>query len=1160
MPQSIDQSIFRKLLIRNVALPLFLALLTGGVFVGLIFFMIDTAKRVEHSDRVIAQTNYLQKLIIDAETGMRGYAITGDLIFLEPYNRALSLLPDQFNLVKNNVGDNPVQTGQIGAASDLFNKWLEYSNEVNGLTRKSKNQAQEIVIHARGKAIMDNLRALLSQFIQTEEGLRDQRSQNTINMIHIVFTIVVIFSLAVGLVIALMGRKQLLSLAENYEFSLRQQLKLNRELEAQKWIDDGRTELLQLMQTETRTLDIGQRILSFLVKYLGAQVGALHVANEQGIFESVTGYALVEGDLALQTRFQPGEGILGQAVKEKKIVRLSGLSDDFLKIKSSLGESKPQNILIVPCMSEQEPNAAVELGFLHEISERTIEFLSEAGVNVSNAVKSARYRERLEKLYREVQNQAEELQAQQEELRVNNEELEEQTKLLKEAQARTESQHAELEQTNTQLEEQAQELEKQKEFLSLQNEQLNNAQEALEAKAEELGKASQYKSEFLANMSHELRTPLNSSLILAKLLADNKEKNLTSKQVEFAEQIMSSGHDLLSLINDILDLSKVESGKLDIFAENFDVGSLVQSVEKVFQPIAREKALEFRVRIQEGLPNSLFSDRQRVEQILKNLLSNAFKFTARGFVDLSVEAGPGPDTVQITVSDSGIGIPRDQQDVIFEAFRQADGTTNRKFGGTGLGLSISRDLARLLGGRIEVESEPNVGSQFRLVLPIHYKTVNLESDVLRPERITRKRAKTPSEKTDKAMKTPALIVADDRDHVTERERLVLIIEDDVKFAQILLDLAHEQKFQAIVLGCAEGAMELAIDYKVQAILLDVNLPDHSGLFVLDNLKHNPKTRHIPVHVISGQDFTQQALKMGAIGYMLKPVKREELESAFHRLETKMSQNIKKVLVVEDDSGQREAITRLIGDNQIQITAVAYGKEALDALRAERFDCLVMDLSLPDMSGFELLEQLKNGEDFQAPPVIVYTGRDLSRQEEEKLRRHSQSLIIKGASSPDRLLNEVTLFLHKVESHLPPERQKQLEHLRSREKIFEGKTILIVDDDIRNVFALTAALEQKGAQVLIARDGLEALAKLTESVNMVLMDIMMPNMNGYEAMREIRKQEKFVKVPIIALTAKAMRDDRELCLKAGANDYLAKPVDVDKLLSLIRVWISYGEGR
>jgi CheY-like chemotaxis protein/signal transduction histidine kinase len=793
----------------------------------------------------------------------------------------------------------------------------------------------------------------------------------------------------------------------------------------------------------------------------------------------------------------------------------------------------------------------VELGFFRALEPMELELFAPIGQMIASAIRTASYRSRQSELLEETQRQAEELQTQQEELRVQNEELEQQSRTLQQSQARLENQQAELEQINSQLEEHTQTLLQQRDHLA-------RAQS-------ELQRSNTYKSEFLANMSHELRTPLNSSLILAKLLLDNREGNLTPEQVKFAQTIYSAGNDLLALINDILDLSKIEVGKLEVRPESIALSRLVDDLIDAFEPIAGDKSLELTAELDEKLAASIYTDPTRLSQILKNLLSNALKFTERGGVALKVR-GLDDGRIAFDVHDTGIGIAADQHDVIFEAFRQADGTTNRKYGGTGLGLSISRDLARLLGGELSVASQPGRGSTFTLVLP--ERLVPREAPAHGAKRDPGQRrwptanAPRARKRDDVIVQRPALAVNgspahDDRDKLTPGGRSILIVEDDAAFAQILYDLVHELDFQGIIAHTAEEGLALAERFKPSAIVLDVGLPDRSGLTVLDALKHAPATRHIPVHMLSVSDYTQTALSMGAAGYAVKPVQREQLIEAFKKLEAKLTSKLRRVLVVEDDATLRDSTCLLLAGDSVETLAVGTADEAMEQLRAATFDCMVLDLSLPDRSGFELLEEMAQDGGHSFPPVIVYTGRSLSRDEEQTLRKLASSIIIKGARSPERLLDEVTLFLHQVESELPPDRQRMLRDARHREQVFEGKRVLVVEDDVRNIFALSSVLEPKGAKIEIARNGREALDVLAKKapVDLVLMDVMMPVMDGLEATRAIRMQPALAKLPIIALTAKAMADDRESCLAAGANDYIAKPLDVDKLLSLARVWIT-----
>jgi CheY-like chemotaxis protein/signal transduction histidine kinase len=865
-----------------------------------------------------------------------------------------------------------------------------------------------------------------------------------------------------------------------------------------------------------------------------------------------------------------GDGLAGQALKENRVLTVQDVPANYLPVASSLGRATPTHLIIAPANDSGVVQAVVELGFFRGLQPSDLELLRRARESIGIAVRSSKDRTRLEELLEETQRQSEELQTQQEELRVANEELAEQGQVLKESQVRLESQQAELEQTNSQLEEQAS-------ILENQRDELQRAQVALTERAAELDRSNQYKSEFLANMSHELRTPLNSSLILAKLLADNKPGTLNEEQVKFAQTIFGAGNDLLALINDILDLSKIEAGKVEVQPESVGIAHTVETLSHTFEPLARERRLAFTIAVDPGTPQRLETDPQRLGQILKNLLSNAFKFTEQGAISLRVGGVPGGQ-VAFAVQDSGIGIPPEQHEIIFEAFRQADGSTHRKYGGTGLGLSISRDLARLLGGDIKVQSEAGKGSVFTLTLPLAYAgpvTVDRSSQsgsapaptsILQPEPPPGRASASlprfdPAPVAAPAELRPAL-VEDDRGRLVADSRIILIVEDDLRFAAILRDLSRELGFLCIATHTAADALVAAPRYRVHAIILDMNLPDRSGLEVLNELKRSPGTRHIPVHVVSVADFSQEALSLGAVGYALKPVKREQLMTAFERLEAKLQQGVRRVLVVEDDPRQRDSIRQLLSSEGVEISDVATATEALERLKQTTFDCLVLDLSLPDLSGYEMLQRMAETDEVSFPPVIVYTGRSLTRDEEQRLRRFSRSIIIKDVRSPERLLDEVTLFLHQVESKLPPERQRMLREARDRESAFEGRRILIVEDDVRNIFALSKVLEPRGAKVEIARNGREALDVLGRSsvaagnnIDLVLMDIMMPEMDGLTAMREIRKRPEWQKLPIIALTAKAMQDDQDKCMQAGANDYIAKPLDVDKLLSLVRVWMA-----
>ncbi len=1154
----IDEKAFRRILGRNVSLPLGMGILSSLFFIAIIFYLLDVSRWVEHTDRVIAESNETLKLVIDMETGLRGYLITGDEIFLEPYQRARNEFVSKSTPLKELVADNPVQVNRIVKIEQLQQQWMDFSARMISLRRQGDDSYIQQLKDLSGKRLTDSIRVYFSDVLATESQLRQERTETAQKVTIFGVGGVILLNLLISGFLAFMGRRELMQLSRTYDEVLATQAAHAEKLQQQAWFRSGQTLLAEELIGQLSMNQLGDSTLGFLARYLGMVVGALYVVDDKRL-KRVSAYAFSEDQARQRKELAFGEGLVGQVAVDRQPMALESLPENYLRVNSSLGDSVARSVLIFPVEDGGELKGVIELGFLRPLEEKDSELLTLLAGNVGSALAAVNYRQRLQRALADTQSLNEELQVQQEELRSANEELEEQSCALRESQASLEAQQAELEQTNEQLSDQAQALEQHRDQLNERNRDLHQAQLLLETRAEELQRASRYKSEFLANMSHELRTPLNSSLILAKLLADNAQGNLSEEQVKFASSIYSAGNDLLTLINDILDLSKVEAGKLDLHLEPTGLARLGENLSNLFQPLAEQKKLDFHVQFEEGVPASVFTDSQRLEQILKNLLSNAFKFTDKGAVTLRIRK-QDDEHVAFDVIDSGIGIRAEQQEIIFEAFRQADGTTNRRHGGTGLGLSISRELARMLGATVSVVSEEGKGSAFTLLLPIEYQgtpedSPNAPQPSVASTPVTERLPLQPLAKP-APPPVPTLTFPDDRDDFTREGRSVLIIEDEPQFAKILFDLAHELKYNCLVAHAADAGYDLALQFQPDAILLDMRLPDHSGLTVLERLKENPSTRHIPVHIVSVEDRQEAAMHMGAVGYATKPVSREQMKEVFHRLEAKLEQKVKRILLVEDDDLQRESVTRLIEDDDIEITAVARGADALDELHRGTFDCMIIDLKLPDIDGSELLARMAEEDIRSFPPVIVYTGRSLTRDEETELLKYSRSIIIKGARSPERLLDEVTLFLHKVEADMPLERQKMLKTVRNRDKAFEGRKILLVDDDVRNIFALSSALEQKGAMVEIARNGLEAVAKVQEDeeIDLVLMDIMMPEMDGYEAMTEIRKDPRFARLPIIAVTAKAMKDDQDRCLRAGANDYLAKPIELDRLFSLIRVWL------
>ena len=730
------------------------------------------------------------------------------------------------------------------------------------------------------------------------------------------------------------------------------------------------------------------------------------------------------------------------------------------------------------------------------------------------------------------------------------------------------------------MEEKTEYLERQKAEITKKNKDLKTAQIEIEQKAKELEITSKYKSEFLANMSHELRTPLNSLLILSRDLSNNTKGNLTDKQMESAEIIYNSGTDLLELINEILDLSKIEAGKMTLNIGQVELKNILISLKKNFNAQVTQKGLKLKLDLDKDLPEAIQTDQQRLEQIIKNLLSNSIKFTRKGSITVKIHR-PELDakfsmskqkprkTVAISVIDTGIGIPEEKQSKIFEAFQQADGSTSRKYGGTGLGLSISLELSKLLGGELHLKSKTGEGSTFTVSLPEEYRGKDLETKS--KTEISAKQEK--SNKSSSKNSEPKLIhgngsprrkdlhkkvssIKDDRDNIKKSDNVILMIEDDLAFARTIYKFCEVKDFKFLHAADGETGLQMVEKYKPDAIILDINLPGIDGWSVLETLKENSHTRHIPVHMMSVSEQSIDAFAKGAMGYLTKPVSKEQLDEAFNKMENLYSKKIKDLLVVEDDKNMRKTIVGLVGENGVKVTTTREGKKALSELKSKSYDCMILDLGLPDISGFEVLKRMNNMKDVKVPPVIVYTGRDITREEEYELKKHAKSIIVKGVKSEERLLDETALFMHQVIDELPESKKKMISMLHNKEALFEGKKILIVDDDMRNVFAVSKILEDKNMEVVSAANGEKALELLNKDpkIDLILMDIMMPVMDGYETMKKIRSQEDINNIPIIALTAKAMKGDRDKCIEAGANDYLAKPIDIEKLFSLMRVWL------
>ncbi|MEH2111251.1 response regulator [Nostoc sp.] len=1196
----------------GISFALSLATLTT---IGLISYqstneLIATSRKESHTYQVLSQLEDLNLQLTNAETGQRGYIITGEQRYLEPYNSAIQVINQKVREIQRLTVDNPNQQNRLDILQPLLNERMAVMKNVIELRQTQGLEAsQKAILTDQGKQLMDNIQKVIQAMKNEENALLKQRTQKAQaagqqTLASIVYSIP-LFSLLLALIGFALTRhisaplKQVSDLAEKMAdgdlsvslpdsdrldeigvltrtfnqmiVNLRNTTQRNEE---QNWLKSNLAEFTQMLQGQRNLESVARMILSNLAPLVGASQGvfyAMDSIDDQPVLKLLSSYAYQERK-NLANQFRLGEGLVGQCALEKQRILLTEVPHDYIRINSGLGEAPPLNIIVLPILFEAEVNAVIELATFGPFNQLHLTFLEQLSENFGVFLNNIASQVQTQQLLEESVALTEELQTQQEELQQSNQRLEEQAHELEESQFLVKQSNEELQQLNEELEEKAELLEIQNQEVARKNQEVEGARQSLEEKAEQLALSSKYKSEFLANMSHELRTPLNSLLILARLLADNSLKNLTDKQVEYSRTIYSAGNDLLELINDILDLAKIESGTMSLDIEQIALVDLETSLEQTFRQVAHNKELSFTIELDENLPPTIYNDSKRLQQVLKNLLANAFKFTEQGSVKLQI-AQVDNSMIAFAVSDTGIGIPAEKQKIIFEAFQQADGTTSRKYGGTGLGLSISRELAQLLGGRIEIVSEAGQGSTFTLFLPRRQEKKNSQNTLTIPPPEPTTSIRTASTIKDVPMveKRPALIdtsssakvltilpseIPDDREIIQPGDRTLLIIEDDDKFARILLDMARQQGFKTIVALQSKQGLALAEQFKPNAIMLDIHMPEMDGWTVLDRLKHKPDTRHIPVHILSVDERQQRGLNLGAITYLQKPVSPEALTQVLTEIKGFIERQVKNLLIVEDDPVQAQSIIELIGNGDVQSTAVGTGAEALSILRSHHFDCMVLDLGLPDMSGFALIEQIKLEPRLLKLPIIVYTGKELSRQEETQLRGLAETIIIKNVRSPERLLDETALFLHRVQANLPPPKRQILEQLHQNDPVLANRKILIVDDDLRNIFALTSFLESYQMQVLFAENGRDGIEKLQTNpdINIVLMDIMMPEMDGYETTRAIRQQQQFRSLPIIALTAKAMPGDKEKCIEAGASDYITKPVDTEQLLSLLRVWL------
>jgi len=1150
--------------------------------------LLKSADLVDHSTAVVGKLETIISTMKDAETGQRGYLLTGKDEFLEPYNGAYARALDLVNQVQQMTIDNPQQQVNMIRMKGVLTMRLSFLKEM--LDKKRSGAAVTVEDLRLGKAAMDDLRQIVNRAEQAERTLLISR---TVSLKRFTSTtpLIIVFAtlLAIGVSIFsyvkvtadMSARARLQKELEEKEKEITRRINIIQHLAEQisdgeygirvndeekddlgslslalnkmaeslefsfnrlsdnEWMQTGISRLNNQMIGE-KSLDVlTAEILQFIAGYTGSQVGALYLLeNEQLWLQS--GFALS----GAKPKIELGEGLVGQAAKSDQVVWLKEIADEQIEVAYGTGGVRPRNLLIVPIHYESQVKGVIELASVNTYPDRKLEFLKNVADNIGIAISGAQNRTRLQELLEETQAQSEELQAQHSELENLNAELEAHSQKLQTSEEELRVQQEELQQTNIELSE--------------RNRIILDRTIEIQEKAAELERTTRYKSEFMANMSHELRTPLNSILLLSRYLSENGEKNLTAEQIESAAVILSSGNGLLNLIDELLDLSKIEAGKMELEYQDVPVAELVHSIQALFTPVAKEKHLNFIVSQETGGIKTIETDRMRLEQILKNLLSNAFKFTSEGQVMLTMrQPKSNPDILQFEVADTGIGIAQDKIGLVFEAFRQADGSTKRKYGGTGLGLSISRELARLLGGEISLTSTPGSGSVFTLTVPVnreispvsltpHSMAESGPSHEVEPV-ATRKKLTVPVMPED---------IADDRNNIIPGDKTVLIVEDDTAFAKALLGYTRKRGYKGVTTVRGDYALELARQYQPLAILLDIQLPMKDGWEVMEELKGDVSTRHIPVHIMSSLEAKKESRARGAVDFISKPIALDQMKQIFQKLEDVWSRNPKKVLIVEENARHARALAYFLETFNVSSAVSGSINESIDALSNKEVDCVIMDMAVPDKNAYDTLETIKRNPGLEDLPIIIFTGKHLSAAEEARIRQYADTIVVKTAHSYQRILDEVTLFLHLIENQKTSPRGSNFKTNDLLDDVLKDKTVLIADDDVRNIFSMTKSLEKYGMKVISATDGREALEQMTDhpEISIVLMDMMMPEMDGYESTTRIRQNPRFKDTPVIAVTAKAMLGDREKCIAAGASDYISKPVDIDQLTSLLRVWL------
>ncbi|NCI46645.1 response regulator [Sediminibacterium soli] len=1194
------KSTFQRNLLVAFGVSLLLLILSSTASFISIRNLLKTADLVQHTTQVIHATENTLSILKDAETGQRGFLLTGDESFLEPYKGAYDKALAEVENIRLLTADNPAQQRNAEALSETIRQRLQQLAILIDYKRQGMPIDKSNL--DKGKRYMDETRAIVKKMTDSESSLLTDRI-GELNKLAINTPLLIILAATMSIIItviffiritsdfnqrsvlqkALQKKEEEVSrritliqdIAEKIaagDYSIRTKdsgedglgslsISVNKMAESldysfnllsdKEWLQTGVAGLNTEMIGETDLSSLAVKTTAFAARYTNSQVAVLYLKETSGlVYAGGFAFAASESNRTIAI----GEGIAGQVAKTGKSMLLKQVTDSDILISYATGKANPKNILAVPVFHEGNVMGVLELATLNQYSDNDLLFLESVANPIGIAVNTAENRTRLQNLFEQTQSQAEELQAQHREMENINEELEVQAQKLQASEEELKVQQEELLQANQELEERSRMLEERNQVIMERNQEIH-------AKAEQLALSTRYKSEFLANMSHELRTPLNSILLLSRLMSENPTQNLSEEQTEYAKVIQNSGQGLLALINEILDLSKIESGKMDLHIEPVQVQDLVNGISALFAPVAADKKIGFLIETQARVPAVFSTDRMRVEQVLKNLVSNAIKFTSEGQVRMELDLYENnPALLGFTVEDTGIGIAREKQHLVFEAFQQEDGSTRRKYGGTGLGLSISRELAKLLGGEITLQSEPGQGSRFTFILPmepgaaittsgITGGTAGLAEEEQPPEAEKEREPKYIS--TEIPMEVP-----DDRYRIQPADKTILIVEDDTNFAKSLLEFTRQQGYKGIVCVRGDEAVDLAKKFSPRGILLDIQLPVKDGLEVMDELKSDSLTKHIPVHMMSSYEMKYKSLSRGAIDFINKPVAFEKMRDIFEKLEYVLSGNPQKVLIVEENAKHAKALAYFLESNNVNTEIRKNVSESIETLKGKEVNCVILDMGIPDQKAYDTLEEVKSTPGLENLPIIIFTGKSLSKTEEMRIRQYADSVVIKTAYSYQRIRDEVSLFLHLVEENRKTDNATRYKKLGALNEVLKDKTVLIADDDVRNIYSLTRALESFGMQVISATDGKEALLKLqqTPKTDIILMDMMMPEMDGYETTRTIKNMQDYKRIPVIAVTAKAMLGDREKCIEAGASDYITKPVDIDQLLSLLRVWL------